>query len=1100
MTGDREGMPAVGRPASNAPARLAVVEDAPQAVRAALNGHAPTLEQWEAITAPLAPMCLVAGAGSGKTAVMAARMVWLVSEGVARPEDVLGLTFTNKAAEELAGRVGKALEPLGLRSEGVRVDTYHAFTATLVRDLGVRIGIEANVGLLSEAQRWQLVLRILADEILLELPVRSLGRVVRDVLDLADRCADHLVEPEDVAAYDRGLLEEAGGGLPRDVARAAAERAEICRIVRRYIEEKRRRSRIDFGDQIAKAVELAGSFPEVAKALRERYPVVLLDEYQDTNVAQRVFLQQVWRGCPVTAVGDTRQAIYGFRGATLHNLLEFPSQFAVEGVEVARRDLAANFRSGRRILALANTVIEKVPLERRSGPELIEHPANGEGWVRAFLAGDNEEEAEAIADQIKELHQAGLPDGGPLDWSDLAVLCRSRRRFFGPLAEAFRARDIPFEVTGFGGLLSVPEVVDAVAYLRLLNDPGRNVYLARLLLGPRWRISYRDLARLARWAAGRTTALRQQVDEEDPDLSNVRFPMAEALDHLDEVGELSEPALQRLERFASELKALRANTSMPLLDLVREILETTGIWRELAASRHRGAQAARQNLLNFLDAVASFSPLEGTAGLPAFLAYLDAAEAVAEDPEAAQPSVADSVKLMTVHQAKGLEWKVVFLPGLAGGQRSEGRKASPGIFPDVRLSNPMTSRGALPHAVREDHEHLPRWEGKAGEFEKSLRERAEEEERRLFYVAVTRARRMLVCSAAQWYDETTTPKGPSIFFSEVAEHSVTERLGPWVEQPPDPNPIFAKRADRASKWPPEPHVLPLADPLFAEGHVEAALEAMSGLGAVERRAAGLPAPDRERFDAAVGRAGKQIALLEACARAQEIPSRAIPKALSVSQVADYARCPRVFYFTAVRPLPRRFSEAARRGTEIHRWIELRGRGQLVLIDEEADLVRGTRGDVGQTEKLKSAFQASRFAELAPLYVELPFTLLVGGMLVRGRVDAVYAGADGRWELVDFKTGKVPGEGEPADLQLNVYALAAAEVWNKPAEDLTLTYCYLGAGVERSRQMRPEGLRAAREDLEGYLARVAEGEFPPHPTPSCARCDFLAFCPEGRDSL
>ncbi|HYN19300.1 MAG TPA: ATP-dependent helicase, partial [Actinomycetes bacterium] len=680
-------------------------------VRAALRGQDPTTEQLAAIMAPLGPVHVIAGAGSGKTAVMAARIVYLVERLGVAPASVLGLTFTNKAASELEARVRDALADTTTDvGDEVTVDTYHAFAADLVRAYGIRVGVEVDADLLSEAQQYQILLGILDSERFEHLTVRTAGATIRKTLELASACADHVVPAERVVEASRRLLQRADEGerLPDWMLQAARERIELTRLVERYATEKRRRGRLDFGDQVAKAVELVEGHQELVEELRARFQHVLLDEYQDTNVAQRRLMQRICPpGASIMAVGDARQAIYAFRGATMYNLLSFTDHFpptpAIAAVPPAAAPrpvpasgeeppapagadplpLSTNFRSGPRILALANSVIDRIPEERRGGTALVARPGAADGEVRAALLADQFAEAAFVADQVVRAHETGLPDGSWPEWRDVAILVRSKR-LLGPLREALEQRGVPVEVVGLSGLLETPEIVDLVSTLRVVADPGANVALARLLLGPRWRIGHRHLVRLARWAARNNWGLKDELPGEDPDPGDVSFALAEALDHLDEVEGLDEEARNRLDAFREELRELRAAARGPLLDLVQTILERTGVWAELEASRDRRAITARQNLATFLDRVAAFAPVQGDPSLAAFLVYLDAVEDASEPVEAVQPAPVDSVKLMTVHMAKGLEFPMVAVVGLSAGT---GKDGSPryGIFPDARV-------------------------------------------------------------------------------------------------------------------------------------------------------------------------------------------------------------------------------------------------------------------------------------------------------------------------------------------------------------------------------------------------------------------------------
>ena len=520
-------------------------------VRAALRGQDPTPEQLAAVTAPIGPVHVIAGAGSGKTAVMAARIVYLVERLGVAPASVLGLTFTNKAASELEARVRDALADTATDvGDEVTVDTYHAFAADLVRAYGIRVGVEVDADLLSEAQQYQILLGILDSERFEHLSVRTAGATIRKTLELASACADHVVPAERVVEASRRLLQRADEGerLPDWMLQAARERIELTRLVERYATEKRRRGRLDFGDQVAKAVELVEGHPELLEELRTRFPHVLLDEYQDTNVAQRRLMQRLCPpGASVMAVGDARQAIYAFRGATMYNLLSFTDHFpptpAIAAVPPAPTPrpvpapddgqelpapagadplpLSTNFRSGPRILDLANTIIERIPEERRGGRRWCP-PRRGRGRGPGRPPGRPVHRGSLRGRPDRAAPRDGLATGSCPEWRDIAVLVRSKR-LLGPLREALEQHDVPVEVVGLSGLLETPEVVDLVTTLRVIEDPGANVALARLLLGPRWRIA--PPPRPADQLGSRNNwGLKDELQGEDPDPGDVASP------------------------------------------------------------------------------------------------------------------------------------------------------------------------------------------------------------------------------------------------------------------------------------------------------------------------------------------------------------------------------------------------------------------------------------------------------------------------------------------------------------------------------------------------------------------------------------------------
>lgn len=1025
------------------------------AIRAALKGFPPTDEQWRAIHHDLEPLYLIAGAGSGKTAVMAARIAWALETQPYSPSQILGLTFTNKAAGELQERIHLALAALHDESgEDVTVQTYNAFAASIVRDHGMLVGVEPESGLLSEAQQWQLVLSCLDDLPPFDaLEVRS-PYVVGQTLKLAGSIADHIVGVADIeAAADRILSMQ---NVDDKIVQTALKRKELCRAVAAYIEAKNRTARIDFGDQITKAVEVLEGDEDVRDAYRERFPFVLLDEYQDTNVAQRRMLQAlVSRGGAVTAVGDARQAIFAWRGATMYNLIGFPRHFPRgDGAAYGPVSLSENFRSGSKILEVANEVVASIDASRRPGDPLRSQPDNGTGAVELGLFADEQAEAAWIAERCESLH--GNPTAlkrEPLRWKDIAILVR-RKAAMDMLLQELEAKDVPVEVVGLGGLLKTPEVTEVVAWLRALESkPGANRWLGRILLGPRWRIHYRDLSLLARWATSQTWDFRvrlaggDEVAAREMEPGDVGYSLADALNHLDEIEDLSAEAKGRLSSFSSRLASIRKRSGGPLLELVQTVIREAGIMSALESSSARAAPAARQNVSNFLDHVAYFSPLEGEATLRSFIAYLDAAEVAEETLEATQPAEQDSVKLMTVHSAKGLEFECVFVPSVASGTSERTGEPIYSIFPNTRASNPLTSYAELPYEVREDSKNLPSFEGKLPPFEKAVKERVIEDERRLFYVALTRAKQRLAVTAAWWYGRDDTPKGSSPFWKEVA---VLEAKGlvevTRCDDQPDANPMFAAMEDRR-QWPPEGRSS-RDDELFHQGWGQAADAVVSGELTIESLLAGLSGGERAPAKAMIDEHEHRLGVIAAAMKSEAPMQPKIPDVLSAT---SYVRVQKgeLSAWDLMRPLPDRPTSARRIGTEVHKRIEELSRGVSVFAEEtELDEPSGisSAGHIGDMlQKWEAEYGDRTIARLPsgePM-IELPFALKKDGKIIRGRIDAVYETENGGLEVVDFKTGKRFEKSDEADqLELYAEALRANGLVAVPGQRITLTYAFI----------------------------------------------------------
>ncbi|MFC7919265.1 UvrD-helicase domain-containing protein [Streptomyces cinereoruber] len=802
-----------------------------------------TPEQTACITAPLAPQVVVAGAGSGKTTVMAARVVWLVGTGQVAPEQVLGLTFTNKAAGELAERVRTALVRAGVTDPDVidpdnppgepRISTYHAFAGQLLTDHGLRIGLEPTSRLLADATRYQLAARVLR-----EAPgpypalTRSFPTLITDLLALDAELAEHLVPPDRLRAYDSDLLTAlASARLSnaelRKAPEAATARRELLDLVVRYRAAKRSRDLLDFGDQIARSAELATTRPEVGTILRDEFKVVLLDEYQDTSVAQRLLLSGLFgqgTGHAVTAVGDPCQAIYGWRGASVANLDDFPEHFPHgDGSPADRYALSENRRSGGRLLDLANGLA--APLRAmHAGVEAL-RPAPGaenDGSVRIALLPTHAEEIDWLADSLAHLVRTGREPG------EIAVLCRTATDF-PAIHAALVARDVPVEVVGLSGLLHLPEIADLVAVCEVLQDPGANASLVRLLTGPRWRIGPRDLALLGRRArllvhrGGEETDPEQRLAAavEGVDPAEV-ISLADALDtFLDSSGTpddglaFSAEAKVRFARLAAELRSLRTSLADPLMDVLHRVLTTTGLEVELSASPHALAARRRETLGHFLDVAAGFASLDGEATLLAFLGFLRTAVQFEKGLDSALPGGENTVKVLTAHKSKGLEWDVVAVPGLVTGQ-----------FPSARAREAWTSQPqVLPHALRGDAATLPAidtWDAKSlAAFKTDMREHQHTEELRLGYVTFTRPRSLLLGSGHWWGPSQKKPRGPSDFLLALYDHCAAGHgeIEAWADAPEEDaeNPTLAT-ADRDEAWP-----LPLDEESFRRRREAAAL-------------------------------------------------------------------------------------------------------------------------------------------------------------------------------------------------------------------------------------------------------------------------------------
>ncbi len=965
--------------------------------------------------------------------------------------------------------------------------------------------------------------------------------VTAAVLDLAGELAEHLRQPADVRRSGRWLdscLDGLPGRVPAQARKAMAAqrtREQLLPLVDAYTAAKAAREVIDYGDQMALAARIATRHPQVGAAERGRYQVVLLDEYQDTSHAQLVLLAALFGGGhPVTAVGDPCQSIYGWRGASAGNLTRFRTDFPAAGSAPAPvRLLSTSFRNTGRVLDAAAVIQHDLRAQAPQVPRLAAPPERaGRGAVACALLETAADEADWVAARIAgllALPPGTAPDGRP--WPDgradpvrprdIAVLCRKRSQF-PALRAALAEHGIPVEVVGLGGLLTVPEVADIVVTLRVMHDPGAGDALARLLTSPRWRIGPADLVALGARAralanagrdgagrdaagghgAGRGRAGRegraagmQPADDADvleqaiSDLTREAGSLVEALDDLGAPAAYSLEGYSRFAALAAELRALRGHAARSLPELVGEVERVLSLDIEVAARPGADPATARADLDAFADAAAAFAGDQTEPTLGAFLAYLAAAEAEEFGLEAGRVGETDSVKLATVHAAKGLQWAAVFVPGLADGVKGHVFPARP------RLTTRWTDNPRLlPFGLRGDAADLPALAGLAAydlaRFGEACADRELAEERRLAYVAATRAAYWLGCSG-YWWGEGASRLGPSVFLTEIraACEQGAGAVAHWAAEPdPDAeNPALAEPP--AAPW---PAAASAADSRYAAVReagdlVQAALADLAAATAGTAAAAGGARARRGRPEArrggqaggspargsrahgrqapaglgpgasqaaAGGQAGpggpvearRYRSLIDAWTRdtdlllAERSQRRGdgpvavrLPRRIPVSSLVIVARDPAELAGQVRRPMPQPPAPQARRGTEFHRWLEQRF-GQQQLLDPDdlpgaADDAEAGDGPGTGLAALKERFDASAWASRWPVEVEVPFETLIGDRLVRGRIDAVFADdAAGGFDVVDWKTGSPPrssAESRAVAVQLAAYRLAWA---------------------------------------------------------------------------
>jgi DNA helicase-2/ATP-dependent DNA helicase PcrA len=994
----------------------------------------PTEEQVAAASEPRGPVRVLAGAGTGKTAVIAERFGRLVESDL-DPASILVMTFSERAAAEMRQRI---VDTVGDEQAGLGVGTFHAHALAWLREHGGSIGVPAGFRILTGPDRWIFLRELMWASHEMELiGVERPDDLVTPLLKLLERLKQELVPVADLVRWAK-----AGAGERAALLLAAA------RLFGAYEKKSRAERWLDFDDLIQLAVRLLATRPALREAYRRRFQVVMVDEYQDTNLAQERLVELVaGGGGDVFVVGDDDQSIYRFRGASRASMDRFLSSFP----EARTRTLGRNLRSSGRIVAAAADLIEH-------NQHRITKPLTAAGLkgpkIEVWHCPDGGVEADRVAAEIRRQRGAGLALG------QMAVLTRTNASAAPILASLERAR-IPYALRGGHGFYNRPEVKDMIACLRLLDDPGDLIALARLATRLPPKLSLEDLAAVA------ATSL-----ETEPALIGLaaRRPQASWARVLSELAELTG-------RFGVD-------------ELFFEVVDRL---RYLQGAAARGAKAARvvANVTRFGEAISEFCERSPDHSLRAFQAYLDQVLLSGIDEDAVEVAgEGDAVHVMTIHQAKGLEFEAVFLPSLV--------------------------EGRLPQPVRRDRFELP-----PEVLEPRVRGREDHvaEERRLCYVAVTRARVRLYLSWAERY-EGGRLWTPSRFLAEMGVGAQEKLIrtrgsggggraavpGSGSQRPPRrrraaPTPVLSFSAVSTYRECPRQYWFKYAGRFPAPATVEAQF------GSVLHRTL-MRAGQLLQAGDDVGPDRLEGLYRQAWAELELVEPRRQPalEALGQLQLAGYV---------AAGGLDRRPAMVERSfTTELDGWVL---RGIIDRIDAPpptqegrgaGPLIAKWRG-AGEGTDVVLAPGGNRAAEAAEVALPPAGNGAAGGgarsgsdlggadqpasIQALGDATGAGAGAGGPWRLVDYKTGSpLPRSRLRRDLQLAFYALGARQALG--LDPLELEIVYLKTGKRVLLPADDELLDEARRIGAEVAAGIAAGEFEPRPERRrCRLCPYALAC-------
>ena len=989
------------------------------AATAVEGGFPLNAEQRRAVEHGEGPLLVVAGAGTGKTRVITERIRRLLeSDASIAGENILALTFTDKAAGEMKSRVVKAA---GERAEGVWLSTFHSFCIEKVLKAA-----NPEILALDEIDHRILLRRNIADlGLVLFRRLAEPAEFLKDFQAFFSRCQDELVTPDDYQRYVEGLRREherrRKAYEPDALAvaeEAVAKQEELARVYRASEQLLRERKLYTFGAQLLQAVKLLESDADLRGRLREQYRYILVDEFQDTNIAQ---LELLWllagNRRNIFAVGDDDQAIYRFRGASFGSFTIFlrrfcgindalPSATATD-TKKALVSLAQNYRSSKRILRVAGEMIshnEKSPLL----PPKNLSTENPEGEkIRVVEFPGFEEEAHWVAAEIERLHEAGAK------WSSFAVLYR-KHAHRAQLLDALRRRGIPFVIRR-SSILESTLVRDLLAWMRLMAVPANNVACARVLAAPYWGLEPRDLVRLAERAE-----------------KNRRRPLWDEVEASHREAPFDRPGV-RLGELVELVGRLRQSARMKTAGaLLKEVIAELGIVKQVMSDLER------QHVNRLVEFVKDWERKNESKQLRDFMEYMHYFDEIDGDVLIEEELADDAVQLMTVHSAKGLEFPHVFILRLSKSDFPSGARRPKFEFP--------------PDLMKEEQPQ--------GDFHI-------QEERRLFYVALTRAQRRLTLSTIANRSKKPSPFLDDFLMNAKIQRMDTSQTAPRVELPQTEEIEIAGPAPVA----PDPTLL---------------------------------------FQSSVDytRAYSQVALW---ARAFH-PPRPEPLQLSASSISAYESCPMKYQFQYLWGIRGGPHAQMTFGNVMHATIrefvsEWRKRGKMPLAEVLAiyerewssagfpdDYQEGEYRKAGR-EQLEAFYRSFCAAPPDVLYLEKKFELpLEHDVIVTGRMDQVNRIGGRTIEIVDYKTGR-PRTAEKAedDLQLSIYALAAQDVLDQEPGRLVFYNLTNNEAVESTRDAK--ALAAAKARIAEVADQIRAGEFSPKRGYACGHCDYKPLCPE-----
>jgi len=953
------------------------------------------------------------------------------------PSNFLAVTFSKKAAAEMLNRVELLV---GEHKDELWISTFHAFCQRILKDHALDAGLSRNFRLLDRTEQWVFFKKLMPDlKLKYYINLADPFSPIHDFMRLISRCKDELVSPEAYTEY--------ANNLPDDDEDGARQR-EAASVYAEYQKRMQEAGCLDFGDLINLTIRLFQQRPSVLAIYQEQFHYILVDEFQDTNIAQIELMSMLAaKRRNICVVGDDDQGIYRFRGASYASFIRFKQKFP----DLTFLKLTQNYRSTKRILAVSESLIKNNNPDRYD-PQKNLRTDNKRGSIVSMISTDDyDSEARIVTDKIKEIYKK---EGG---YSRIAVLYRAHNHN-REIVKRLKAEGIPYSVAGPVGLFEREEIKDLVAVLSVLSDARDNVSLFRMLTMDAFGIDVSDVIELNRVAR----------EKNEPLINVLRGGGSSRA-----VSKKTKTSISEFMKLLKHLLSLAHKTDIE--KVFYEIVEKTGYIKNMVIGLDKENEVRLSNAGRFYNLINNYIREHEKIMLPAFMEYLSSYIEGGGDiaQESAVFDARDEVQLMTIHQAKGLEFPHVFVISLVQNR-----------FPTRMRPE------AIPFPVEMMKEELPK-----GNFHL-------QEERRLFYVAVTRARENLYISTVN-----KPYHKQSVFLNEIRREETRGNITRTAMEYDGEALTHGVKFGLSKK------------DFISANSKRKILGAIAELEESEDIGKGLP---ERLFKRIRTEYFSLVESLQKIRKEQEDESLQLPETfiavprdlkLSYTQLDTFINCPLKYKFNYVYHIPLRPSAPLRFGADVHDTLEEFYRkvkeGRAPTFADLHQIYFAHWNSTGYVNKaqemqyqrnglemLKRFYETNKDNLCPPLYIEEEFLVQIGDSKFKGFIDRIDELPDGGIEIIDYKTG-TPKDSRSAEksVQLYIYAIACQDVLK--LEPRFLSFYFLTNNQKVSVACEPEILGEIREYITSTVKRIKSNHFDPNPGWRCRWCDYRIICPAAR---